>query len=240
MALSCPAFGMPTIMPYCCCTSGLDAVGSMRPNSSGGPAYLSKSGTSVEIATERGRVRLHLTTGDDAGAALVWHTGSQRHTLALQAHAARRGLTFRDGLLSRANGALVATPDEDELYRHLGLPFIAPEALVRPELEHVSSWDYSRQIQPGVYVHDDYDLERPSVELKTRKGVTVVDADESPRRDSSLETLAKLPPAFVSDKPAEVTNPVVTAGNAPGLNDGARVRRSGPPRRRLWNRGAHD
>ena len=83
--------------------------------------------TSVEIATARGRVRLHLTTGDDAGAALVWHTGSQRHTLALQAHAARRGLTFRDGLLSRANGALVATPDEDELYRHLGLPFIPPE-----------------------------------------------------------------------------------------------------------------
>ncbi|HEX9106093.1 MAG TPA: acetyl-CoA C-acetyltransferase [Longimicrobiales bacterium] len=59
------------------------------------------------------------------------------------------------------------------------------------------------------------------VELKTRKGVTVVDTDESPRRDSTLEALAKLPPAFVKDKPAEVTNPVVTAGNAPGLNDGA-------------------
>ncbi len=59
------------------------------------------------------------------------------------------------------------------------------------------------------------------VELKTRKGVTVVDTDESPRRDSTLEALAKLPPAFVKDKPGEVTNPVVTAGNAPGLNDGA-------------------
>ncbi len=59
------------------------------------------------------------------------------------------------------------------------------------------------------------------VELKTRKGVTVVDTDESPRRESTLEALAKLPPAFVKDKPPEVTNPVVTAGNAPGLNDGA-------------------
>jgi type VI secretion system secreted protein VgrG len=49
------------------------------------------------------------------------------------------------------------------------IPFIAPESLVRPELEHISSWDFSRVIQPGVYVHDDYDLERPSVELKTRK-----------------------------------------------------------------------
>jgi type VI secretion system secreted protein VgrG len=49
------------------------------------------------------------------------------------------------------------------------IPFVAPEQLVKPELEHISRWDFSRQIQPGVYVHDDYDLERPSVELKTRK-----------------------------------------------------------------------
>ena len=50
--------------------------------------------------------------------------------------------------------------------------FVAPENLVKPELEHVSSWDFSREIQPGVYVHDDYDLERPSVELKARKVLT--------------------------------------------------------------------
>jgi type VI secretion system secreted protein VgrG len=49
------------------------------------------------------------------------------------------------------------------------LPFILPAQQVRPELEHISSWDFSRDIQPGVYVHDDYDLERPSVELKTKK-----------------------------------------------------------------------
>jgi acetyl-CoA C-acetyltransferase len=59
------------------------------------------------------------------------------------------------------------------------------------------------------------------VELKSRKGVTVVDTDESPRRETTLEALAKLPPAFVKDKPPEVTTPIVTAGNAPGLNDGA-------------------
>jgi type VI secretion system secreted protein VgrG len=49
------------------------------------------------------------------------------------------------------------------------IPFVAPEDLVKPELEHINSWDFAREIQPGVYVHDDYDLERPSVELKTRK-----------------------------------------------------------------------
>ncbi|MCW5873905.1 MAG: acetyl-CoA C-acetyltransferase [Anaerolineales bacterium] len=53
-----------------------------------------------------------------------------------------------------------------------------------------------------------------SVEVKGKKGVTVVDTDESPRRDTSLDVLHKLPPAFKEGGK-------VTAGNAPGLNDGA-------------------
>jgi acetyl-CoA C-acetyltransferase len=53
------------------------------------------------------------------------------------------------------------------------------------------------------------------VEVRGRKGkVTIFDTDETPRRDTSLEVLAKLRPAFVKDGK-------VTAGNAPGLNDGA-------------------
>ena len=61
------------------------------------------------------------------------------------------------------------------------------------------------------------------VEIAGKKGVTVVDTDESPRKDTTLEALAKLRPAFAADapkdmKPEELT---VTAGNAPGLNDGA-------------------
>jgi acetyl-CoA C-acetyltransferase len=60
------------------------------------------------------------------------------------------------------------------------------------------------------------------VEIPGRKGqVTVVDTDEPPRRDTDLEALAKLKPAFAADAPPEVTTPTVTAGNAPGLNDGA-------------------
>jgi acetyl-CoA C-acetyltransferase len=58
------------------------------------------------------------------------------------------------------------------------------------------------------------------VEVKGRKGVTVVDTDESPRRDTTLEALAKLRPAFPKDAPAGIEELVVTAGNAPGLNDG--------------------
>jgi type VI secretion system secreted protein VgrG len=51
------------------------------------------------------------------------------------------------------------------------LPFIDPERLVRGDTENVATWDFGREVQPGVYVHDDYDLERPSVELKSQKSV---------------------------------------------------------------------
>jgi acetyl-CoA C-acetyltransferase len=53
------------------------------------------------------------------------------------------------------------------------------------------------------------------VEVQGRRGeVTMVDKDESPRRDASLEALAKLKPSFSPEGR-------VTAGNASGLNDGA-------------------
>ncbi len=53
------------------------------------------------------------------------------------------------------------------------------------------------------------------VEVSERRGeVTVVDTDEGPRKDTSIESLAKLKPAFKADGK-------VTAGNASGMNDGA-------------------
>jgi acetyl-CoA C-acetyltransferase len=59
------------------------------------------------------------------------------------------------------------------------------------------------------------------VEVPGRKGPTIVDTDEGPRADSSLESLGKLKPAFTKDAPKDVTDPVVTAGNASSMNDGA-------------------
>ena len=52
------------------------------------------------------------------------------------------------------------------------------------------------------------------VTVKTRKGDVVVEADEYPRPDTTVEVLAKLRPAFAKDG-------TVTAGNASGINDGA-------------------
>jgi type VI secretion system secreted protein VgrG len=51
------------------------------------------------------------------------------------------------------------------------IPFIAPDDLARHDIEHVSAWTLTREVQPGLYVHDDFDFERPSVELRTQKAV---------------------------------------------------------------------
>lgn len=66
-----------------------------------------------------------------------------------------------------------------------------------------------------------FEREIVPVTIRGRRGETVVDTDESPRRDTSLEALGKLRPAFPNDAPEHIDDLVVTAGNAPGLNDGA-------------------
>ncbi|SDI61150.1 acetyl-CoA C-acetyltransferase [Alteribacillus bidgolensis] len=54
-----------------------------------------------------------------------------------------------------------------------------------------------------------------SIEIPQRKGnPLVVSEDESPRKDTAIEALQKLKPVFANDG-------TVTAGNAPGVNDGA-------------------
>jgi acetyl-CoA C-acetyltransferase len=60
-----------------------------------------------------------------------------------------------------------------------------------------------------------FDEEITAVEIPQRKGEPlVIRTDEGPREDTTIEALAKLRPAFKKDG-------TVTAGNAPGVNDGA-------------------
>jgi acetyl-CoA C-acetyltransferase len=60
-----------------------------------------------------------------------------------------------------------------------------------------------------------FDSQIVPVEIPQKKGAPVmISKDESPREDTTLEILAKLKPAFKKDG-------TVTAGNAPGTNDGA-------------------
>ncbi len=72
----------------------------------------------------------------------------------------------------------------------------------------------SHQKAVAAQVQHDFDREIVPIEIQTRKGTTIVDTDEAPRADTSIEALQKLKPAFTD-------NGTVTAGNASGLNDGA-------------------
>ncbi|REG51939.1 acetyl-CoA C-acetyltransferase [Paraburkholderia sp. BL6669N2] len=60
----------------------------------------------------------------------------------------------------------------------------------------------------------DFDAELVAVEIAGRKGPQHFTRDEQPRPDTTVDTLAKLRPAFRPDG-------TITAGNAPGLNSGA-------------------
>ncbi|AIF44697.1 MULTISPECIES: acetyl-CoA C-acetyltransferase [Virgibacillus] len=82
--------------------------------------------------------------------------------------------------------------------------------------EAQDEWSYrshqraGEAIETGKFAEEIVPLEVPQ-----RKGdPIVVDTDEAPRKDTSVEKLAKLKPAFDP-------NGTITAGNAPGVNDGA-------------------
>ncbi|MDR3592145.1 MAG: acetyl-CoA C-acetyltransferase [Negativicutes bacterium] len=77
------------------------------------------------------------------------------------------------------------------------------------ELAVLSHQRAAKAIAAGIFKE-----EIAPVTIQTRKGPVVVDTDEHPRADISLEKLAAMRPAFKKDG-------TVTAGNASGVNDGA-------------------
>jgi acetyl-CoA acetyltransferase family protein len=71
----------------------------------------------------------------------------------------------------------------------------------------------SQQLAAKAWAEGRFNDEVVPVEIKTRKGVTVVDRDDHLRPDTTMAGLAKLPSAFSKDG-------TVTAGNASGIVDG--------------------
>ncbi len=88
---------------------------------------VSQTARTITVTTERGQVTLHVATPDRRGAALLWHTGSRRHNEQLATRAARFGFRFGDGELAHRRRGRVDASSEPLVYRHLGLPYIAPE-----------------------------------------------------------------------------------------------------------------
>lgn len=124
--------------------------------------------------------------------------------------------TMQDGLI--ADGLWCAFYD-----RHMGghAEYTAKKAGITRQRQDEFAFA-SHQKAVAAIEGGQFKAEIAAVEIAGKKPV-VIDTDESPRKDTSLEALGKLRPAFPKDapkdmKPEELT---VTAGNAPGLNDGA-------------------
>ena len=119
------------------------------------------------------------------------------------------------------NGVLVDGVVHDGLWcaftdQHMGnsAEFIAEKyGLTRAELDEYAYHSHRKAVEAidaGRFKAEIVPVEVP----QGKKPPLVVDVDESPRRDTSLEALARLKPAFKA-------NGIVTAGNAPGVTDGA-------------------
>ncbi len=119
------------------------------------------------------------------------------------------------------NGQLIDSVVHDGLWcsftgTHMGnsAEFIAEQySLTREELDQYAYHSHRKAIE--AIDAGRFEAEIVPVEVPQRKGPPFIfETDENPRRDTSLEALAKLRPAFKADG-------IVTAGNAPGITDGA-------------------
>jgi len=119
------------------------------------------------------------------------------------------------------HGQLVDAMVHDGLWctftnQHMGnsAEWIAQEyGLTRQELDEYAYHSHMKAI--AAIDAGKFGEEIVPVEVPQRKGPPVLfDTDECPRRDTSLEALARLKPAFQEDG-------LVTAGNSPGITDGA-------------------
>jgi acetyl-CoA C-acetyltransferase len=126
--------------------------------------------------------------------------------------AMRTGARMGDTTLIDAMVAVLTDPFEKY---HMG---ITAEKLAE-------KWSFSREEQDALAVESHrraaaaraegrFKSQIVPITLKSRKGDTIFDTDENIRSDTSLESLAKMKPAFKKDG-------VVTAGNASSINDGA-------------------
>jgi len=109
----------------------------------------------------------------------------------------------RDGLIDPANGCHMAVEGSN----------VAREFEVsrerQDEYAHGSQLRYAAALKAGHFKD-----EMVAVAVANPKGTVLVSADEQPRPDTTIEGLARLKPVFQPDG-------TVTAGNAPGVNDGA-------------------
>jgi len=89
--------------------------------------HLHRSERRVYMLVERVQVGVRFPEPSNAGATLLYLTGSAAHFSALQSHADAAGFRLTSGGLQTTAGEPRPAPTEDDIYRALGLPMIPPE-----------------------------------------------------------------------------------------------------------------
>lgn len=126
--------------------------------------------TRITVVSERGTVTLRVAAPEDAGAALVWHTGSRAHTAQLQRRAQRKGLQLDAAQLISASGDPIPAPTEEDLYARLDLPYIPPE--LREGADEIATAERgalprlvtARDIRGDLHMHSTWSDGRDSIE----------------------------------------------------------------------------
>ncbi|GAA0583777.1 acetyl-CoA C-acetyltransferase [Rhizomicrobium electricum] len=110
---------------------------------------------------------------------------------------------IKDGLWDAFNNVHMGITAEN-VARHYGISRADQDVFALASQEKAAAAISAGRFQPEIV----------PVTIKGRKGDTIVDKDEYPKPETTLEALSKLRPAFAKDG-------TVTAGNASGINDGA-------------------
>jgi DNA polymerase (family 10) len=89
---------------------------------------IARGESKTSVVTHRGtQIDLRVVAAQQLGAALLYFTGSKGHNIKLRQRALARGMTLNEYALTEIEGGkVVASETEEQIYRALGLPFIAP------------------------------------------------------------------------------------------------------------------
>jgi DNA polymerase (family 10) len=187
---------------------------------SGNATVLSRTAGRIAVATERGPIEVFLATPDQTGAALVWHTGTNLHVQQLQARAIGRGLQFVDARLTDG-GRDVPCPSENDFYRHLGLPYVAPElresddALQAAEQGRLPQLLSALHVRGDLHSHtrwsDGHDTVEQMVAMAKQLGYEYFAITDHSERSAASRTLAR---GDVARQAAEIE---ATRHSCPGI-----------------------
>ena len=124
----------------------------------------------------------------------------------------RWGVGYGDAKLVDGTKLALTDPIEKVQMGVFGDVVAEEKSVTREEMDrwsHISQQRYAKAKEEGKFAD-----EIVPVEVKARKGTITFSEDEHPRPETTPETLAKLRPVFREGG-------CITAGNAPGINDGA-------------------